>query len=325
MTQTLSKQQQKDYLRRLLKARSPFSLSSDKVDQVKNKQYLQLLKSKSKSSISPSLPPLPPQITTTNDGKREILLDAYNLLIRRQPVTEQRLDFELTNLEIDKSKNWIETLWKIIDTLEPTDDKQDTNPIIRAKKILFKSLMTRRKTVQISDSRIWIEKIKNALLRIRNVPNFCELFAPYLNDYNIDSLLSDTGNIGDKRRSDCYFQYTLPFKVRHEKLEELKEYIEKVCFMRANFKYFSELCEIFTVELVDFGSKCPDIIKKCNSLETRLKDAQEKLDADVLEFLKLRIPTRPGLKQKIQQQSKSTTSRATSSLLQRMSQEPDEF
>jgi hypothetical protein len=265
---------------------------------------------------------LPQQITTKNDEKRKILLEAYNALISKQPVTEQqKLYFELTNLKIEKTKT-IETLRKIIDTLQPMDDETETNPIIKAKNIILWE--SKSKKVQISDSPKWVENIKNALLHIIQDPDFCNLFAPYLNDYNIDSLLSNTGTgstRGHKRKdSDC--EYRLTFKARHTNLEKLKKYIEEVCLNNADLNYFRNLCEAFSVDLVDFESKCPDIIQHCDSLKKRLEEAQEKLDAELLEFLKLRIPTRLGLKQKIQQQSKSTTSRA---LLKSVSQEADEF
>jgi len=80
------------------------------------------------------------------------------------------------------------------------------------------------------------------------------------------------------------------------------------------------------------------IDKQCKEFASRLEIAQMQLDDELITLVSDRIKERPGLKPNLQrlmrqqhlrpqqqQQSKSTTSRATSSLLQSVSQEPNEF
>jgi len=305
-TQSLSDKQLQSYLKRLLQARSRFSLSSAKADQAKNIKYLQLLKLKSKSSMASSS--LPQQITTKNPTKLEILLEAYERLISRQPVTEQRLDFELTNLKINK-KSTIDTLQKIINILQPMDDDTRENPIIEAKNIIEKASITIETTVPISDSSKWIDKIKNTLLRIIEDPDFCKLFEPYLDENYISSKLSSTGRqvIGPtahKRKTGIPIKFKRTFEECRMNLEDLKKYNSSVCSNNVDLKYFSELCKIFSVEF-DFGNKCRDIIMYCTKLAETIEKAHKNLDDDLIKFLKLYIPTRLKLKQNIQQILKS--------------------
>ena len=306
---SLSDQQlQSSYLKRLLQARSRFSLSSAKVDQSKNKKYLQILKSKSSMTSSMASSSLPQQITTKNPTKLEILLEAYERLISKQPITEQRLDFELTNLKIDK-KSTIDTLQKIINTLQPMDDTLKENLIIEAKNIIGRASMTIETRVPISDSSKWIKKIQDTLSRIINDPDFCKLFKPDLDEDYISSKLSSTarqvvGPTSHKRKTGIPIKYRKTFEGRLRDLEDLKKYNSSVCSNNMDLNYFSELCKIFSVEF-DFGNKCPDIIVYCTKLAETIEEAHKNLDDDLIKFLKLYIPTRLKLKQNIQQILKS--------------------